>query len=88
MDNQEWTIKNGQPRMDNQEWTIKNGQPRMDNREWTIKNGQQTLSICISRKCVILALFLSYVNVNGLLMNDEHLYTVYFSMNTNYLLIF
>jgi hypothetical protein len=31
MDNQEWTIKNGQSRMDNQEWTIKNGQSRMDN---------------------------------------------------------
>ena len=40
MDNQKWTIKNGQSRMDNQEWTIKNGQSRMDNQEWTIKNGQ------------------------------------------------
>jgi hypothetical protein len=33
MDNQEWTIKNGQSRMDNQEWTIQNGQSRMDNPE-------------------------------------------------------
>jgi hypothetical protein len=31
MDNQEWTIKNGQSRMDNQKWTIKNGQSRIDN---------------------------------------------------------
>jgi ABC-type xylose transport system substrate-binding protein len=31
MDNQEWTIMNGQSRMDNQEWAIKNGQSRMDN---------------------------------------------------------
>jgi hypothetical protein len=34
------------------------------------------LSICISRKCIILALFLSYVNVNGLLMNDEHIHRI------------
>jgi hypothetical protein len=33
MDNQEWTIKNGQSRMDNQEWTIKNEQSRMNNPE-------------------------------------------------------
>jgi hypothetical protein len=33
MDNQEWTIKNGQSKMDSQEWTIKNGQSRMDNPE-------------------------------------------------------
>ena len=43
MDNQEWTIKNGQSRMDNQEWTIKNGQSRMGNQEWTIKNGQSRM---------------------------------------------
>jgi hypothetical protein len=35
MDNQEWTIKNGQSRMDNQK-----GQSRINNQEWTIKNGQ------------------------------------------------
>ena len=33
MDNQEWTIQNGQSIMDNPEWTIKNGQIRMDNQE-------------------------------------------------------
>jgi hypothetical protein len=33
MDNQKWTIKNGQSRMDNQEWTIKNGQSKMDTTE-------------------------------------------------------
>jgi hypothetical protein len=31
MNNQEWTIKNGQSRMDNQEWTITNRQSRMNN---------------------------------------------------------
>ena len=43
MDNQEWTIKNGQSRIDNQEWTIQNGQSRMDNQEWTIQNGQSRM---------------------------------------------
>jgi hypothetical protein len=44
MDNQEWTIKNGQSRMDNQEWAIKNGQSRMNNPERTIQNEQSVHS--------------------------------------------
>jgi hypothetical protein len=51
MDNQEWTIKNGQSRMNNQEWTIKNGQSRMDNQEWTIHcNTMQHKSITTTTK--------------------------------------